>query len=79
MLSGKNTLKKYDLSSIRVLFTGAAPLGKETSEELLKLYPNWRIGQGYGRSAAQPQEPQHLTNTTRPHRVINRGLLDKRA
>lgn len=48
MLSSKDMLKKYDLSSVRVLFTGAAPLGKETAEELLKLYPSWRVGQGYG-------------------------------
>ncbi len=48
MLSSKDDLKKYDLSSVRFLFTGAAPLGKETVQELLQLYPNWRIGQGYG-------------------------------
>ncbi|KAK3298412.1 uncharacterized protein B0H64DRAFT_471706 [Chaetomium fimeti] len=48
MLSSRDILKKYDLSSIRLIFTGAAPLGKETSDELLRLYPNWRIGQGYG-------------------------------
>jgi acyl-coenzyme A synthetase/AMP-(fatty) acid ligase len=48
MLSSKDILKRYDLSSIRILFTGAAPLGKETAEEILKLYPNWKIGQGYG-------------------------------
>lgn len=48
MLSSKDILKKYDLSSVRVLFTGAAPLGKETAEELLRLFPKWRVGQGYG-------------------------------
>ena len=48
MLSSKDDLKKYDLSSVRFLFTGAAPLGKETVQELLQLYPNWRVGQGYG-------------------------------
>ncbi|KAK4161471.1 hypothetical protein QBC43DRAFT_372361 [Cladorrhinum sp. PSN259] len=48
MLSSRDVMKKYDLSSVKLLFTGAAPLGKETAEELLKLYPNWHIGQGYG-------------------------------
>ncbi|KAJ4298632.1 hypothetical protein N0V88_003663 [Collariella sp. IMI 366227] len=48
MLSSQDILRKYDLSSIRLLFTGAAPLGKETAEELLKLYPTWHVGQGYG-------------------------------
>ncbi|KAK5656212.1 hypothetical protein OQA88_4973 [Cercophora sp. LCS_1] len=48
LLSSQDICKKYDLSSVRVLFTGAAPLGKETIAELLKIYPKWRIGQGYG-------------------------------
>ncbi|KAL2161355.1 hypothetical protein VTH06DRAFT_8577 [Thermothelomyces fergusii] len=48
MLSSKDLLKKYDLSSVRMVFTGAAPLGKETAEEVVRLYPNWRLGQGYG-------------------------------
>lgn len=77
MLSGRDTLKKYDLSSIRLVFTGAAPLGKETSEELLKLYPKWKVGQGYGRSRAQPSGWRHLTNY-RHDRIGYRGLLHKR-
>ncbi|KAL2170852.1 hypothetical protein VTG60DRAFT_4339 [Thermothelomyces hinnuleus] len=48
MLSSKDLLKKYDLSSVRMIFTGAAPLGKQTAEEVVRLYPNWRLGQGYG-------------------------------
>ncbi|KAK0749407.1 hypothetical protein B0T18DRAFT_322482 [Schizothecium vesticola] len=48
MLSSREICKKYDLSSVRVLYTGAAPTGKETVEELLRLYPTWSICQGYG-------------------------------
>ncbi|KAK0655893.1 hypothetical protein B0T16DRAFT_315553 [Cercophora newfieldiana] len=48
LLSDKETCKKYDLGSVRFLYTGAAPTGKETVAELLKLYPTWHIGQGYG-------------------------------
>lgn len=48
LLSEKETCRKYDLSSVRCLYTGAAPTGKETVEELLKMYPKWHIGQGYG-------------------------------
>ncbi|KAK3394750.1 hypothetical protein B0H63DRAFT_461848 [Podospora didyma] len=48
MLSAKDVCKKYDLSSVRLLFSGAAPTGKETVEELLRLYPTWKVGQGYG-------------------------------
>lgn len=41
-------LKKYDLSSVRSIFTGAAPLGEETAEELGKQWPSWVVRQGYG-------------------------------
>lgn len=39
---------KYDLSSVRFVFCGAAPLGIEVMERVLKLYPKWHLGQGYG-------------------------------
>ncbi|KAM5347390.1 hypothetical protein ACJ41O_010395 [Fusarium nematophilum] len=43
---------RYDLSSIRILYTGAAPLGPETVAETSKTYPTWRITQGYGLTEA---------------------------
>ena len=54
MLSNQDLLKKYDLSSVRLLFTGAAPLGKETAEDLLRVFPNWHVGQGYGLTESAP-------------------------
>jgi long-subunit acyl-CoA synthetase (AMP-forming) len=33
---------------VRYLYTGAAPLGSETVDEVIQLYPKWHIGQGYG-------------------------------
>ncbi|KAJ0166487.1 4-coumarate--CoA ligase-like 2 [Colletotrichum tanaceti] len=39
---------KYDLTSVRFVYTGAAPLGAETVEDLRKQYPKWHVGQGYG-------------------------------
>ncbi|RSL59480.1 hypothetical protein CEP53_005757 [Fusarium sp. AF-6] len=39
---------KYDLSSVRYVYTGAAPLGSEVVDELRRQYPKWRVGQGYG-------------------------------
>jgi acyl-CoA synthetase (AMP-forming)/AMP-acid ligase II len=48
MCKNKNVLDKFDLSSVRVIFTGAAPLGKETADELFGQYPKWLIRQGYG-------------------------------
>lgn len=44
----KEECKKFDLSSVRGCFTGAAPLGKETADELSKQFPKWHIRQGYG-------------------------------
>ncbi|KAF5235640.1 hypothetical protein FANTH_11659 [Fusarium anthophilum] len=48
MLDRRELSRKYDLSSVRFVYTGAAPLGKETVDDLLNLYPKWRLGQGYG-------------------------------
>jgi len=48
MVKNENLLKKYDLSSVKTIFTGAAPLGQETAEALQKQYPNWSVRQGYG-------------------------------
>ncbi|KAI1091934.1 acetyl-CoA synthetase-like protein [Rostrohypoxylon terebratum] len=44
--------RKYDLSSIEVIGSGAAPLGAEISEEVLKLWPPGavRLRQGWGMS-----------------------------
>ncbi|KAL9020150.1 MAG: hypothetical protein Q9185_002607 [Variospora sp. 1 TL-2023] len=48
MVKNKPLCDKYDLSSVVGIFTGAAPLGEETAEELQKQYPTWQIRQGYG-------------------------------
>lgn len=48
MAKNKKMCDKYNLHSVRGLFTGAAPLGEETAEELQKQYPAWEIRQGYG-------------------------------
>ncbi|KAF4446590.1 putative phenylacetyl-CoA ligase [Fusarium austroafricanum] len=48
MLDKRDICGKYDLSSVRFVYTGAAPLGRETVDDLLGLYPTWRLGQGYG-------------------------------
>jgi len=48
MAKNKPVLDKFDLSSVRILFTGAAPLGKETADEFAAQYPRWLIRQGYG-------------------------------
>lgn len=51
MIGNKDLCSKHDLSSIRVVFSGAAPLGVEVVHRIRKMYPHWHIGQGYGESA----------------------------
>jgi ribosome assembly protein SQT1 len=48
MVKNRDMTKKFDMSSVTSIFTGAAPLGKETAEELAAQYPEWKIRQGYG-------------------------------
>ncbi|KAK7270602.1 hypothetical protein RJT34_25895 [Clitoria ternatea] len=49
-------VEKYDLSSIRVLKSGGAPLalGKELEDTVRAKLPNARLGQGYGMTEAGP-------------------------
>ncbi|KAI9676060.1 MAG: hypothetical protein M1817_000803 [Caeruleum heppii] len=48
MAKNKPVTDKFDLSSVKEIFTGAAPLGAETAEDLQKLHPSWKVRQGYG-------------------------------
>jgi len=41
-------VKDYDLSGIRYLISGAAPLSAELVHQLTKVMPTAQIGQGYG-------------------------------
>ncbi|KAF9257524.1 amp dependent CoA ligase [Marasmius fiardii PR-910] len=42
------SVKKYDLSVIRTVVVGAAPLSHEVNQQLFRLLPNAHIGQAYG-------------------------------
>lgn len=48
MVNNVGLCNQYDLSSVKSIFTGAAPLGKEIAERISEQYPNWAIRQGYG-------------------------------
>jgi acyl-CoA synthetase (AMP-forming)/AMP-acid ligase II len=48
MTKNQGACSKFDLSSVGGIYTGAAPLGAETAEDLQKIYPSWKIRQGYG-------------------------------
>lgn len=49
MISNPGAVAKFDLSSVRSVFSGAAPLGPETIDDILKMFPKWNVCQGYGK------------------------------
>ncbi|KAH7404878.1 hypothetical protein KP509_15G048400 [Ceratopteris richardii] len=48
------TVGQYDLSSIKKVLSGAAPMGKELEDAFRSRLPNAVIGQGYGMTEAGP-------------------------
>ncbi|XP_042520648.1 4-coumarate--CoA ligase 2-like [Macadamia integrifolia] len=44
----------YDLSSVRMVKSGAAPMGKELEDACRAKFPNAKLGQGYGMTEAGP-------------------------
>ncbi|KAL2001562.1 hypothetical protein VTN02DRAFT_1586 [Thermoascus thermophilus] len=48
MTNNKAVLDKYDLSSVREIYSGAAPLGPETASQLQEQHPSWTIRGIYG-------------------------------
>lgn len=57
MSKNKSLLDKYDLSSVTAVFTGAAPLGAETAEDLHNQWPRWNILQLYGATHVSKWHP----------------------
>ncbi|KAK7312595.1 hypothetical protein VNO77_36565 [Canavalia gladiata] len=47
-LAKQNVVRKYDLSSLKHIGSGAAPLGKELMEDCSKRLPHATVYQGYG-------------------------------
>jgi long-subunit acyl-CoA synthetase (AMP-forming) len=58
-------VSKYDLSSVRVIFSGAAPLDAETQAMVEKRLPNVRSCQGYGMTELSP-----VSHIPHPKKVI---------
>ncbi|KAM0524865.1 hypothetical protein ACHAPE_000969 [Trichoderma viride] len=54
IIGNPDKVAKFDLSSVRFVYCGAAPLGPEIVDSLLKMFPKWRIGQGYGMTECSP-------------------------
>ncbi|OCK77884.1 phenylacetyl-CoA ligase-like protein [Lepidopterella palustris CBS 459.81] len=64
MANNPKLLGKYDLSAVKSVWTGAAPLAKEVAEKLLQQHPQWKVLQGYGLtetctlvSSSSPRDP----------------------
>nr|AHL83551.1 4CL [Morus alba var. multicaulis] len=47
-------LHRYDLSSIRMVMSGGAPMGKDLEEAVKDKLPHAKLGQGYGMTEAGP-------------------------
>ncbi|KAM0248379.1 hypothetical protein ACHAQJ_009504 [Trichoderma viride] len=54
IIGNPDKVAKYNLSSVRFVYCGAAPLGPEVAEVLMKMFPKWHIGQGYGMTECSP-------------------------
>ncbi|KAK7267735.1 hypothetical protein RIF29_20414 [Crotalaria pallida] len=52
MVKRSEVVRKYDLSSLKQLRSGAAPLGKDVMQECAKILPQVKIIQGYGMTEA---------------------------
>ncbi|KAI1114196.1 hypothetical protein F5Y14DRAFT_451375 [Nemania sp. NC0429] len=65
LLRNQELCAKHDLSSVRFIYTGAAPLGAETHEEVLRAFPGIMLGQGYGMT-----ETSTVVVSTAEHDVV---------
>jgi acyl-coenzyme A synthetase/AMP-(fatty) acid ligase len=61
MLQSRDICVKYNLDSVRFVYSGAAPLGEETIRELQGRYPKWTIAQAYGEFGSPSQEVRRKT------------------
>jgi acyl-CoA synthetase (AMP-forming)/AMP-acid ligase II len=48
MAKNEELLNRYNLSSVREIYSGVVPLGQEVLQELTRRYPSWKIRQAYG-------------------------------
>lgn len=64
MANNERIMQSYDLSSVRQIFSGAAPLAKEVADQLLCRHPSWVIRQAYGLT-----ESATVVTSTSPHDI----------
>jgi acyl-CoA synthetase (AMP-forming)/AMP-acid ligase II len=77
MLHNMDRCRKYDLSSVRLVTSGAAPLGEETVRDLQREYPGWCISQAYGKSCIlQTTNRSFCFLRTRPNLTHGAGMTE---
>nr|ASU87409.1 4-coumarate-CoA ligase [Camellia sinensis] len=59
----------YDLSTIRTMMSGAAPLGKELEDAVRAKFPHAKLGQGYGMTEAGPVLAMCLAFAKKPFEI----------
>ncbi|KAK8294536.1 hypothetical protein V6Z12_D05G005800 [Gossypium hirsutum] len=65
-VSKSPVIDKYDLSSIRMVMSGGAPMGKELEDAVRDRLPNAKLGQGYGMTEAGPVLAMNLAFAKEP-------------
>ncbi|KAJ0709385.1 putative acid--thiol ligase [Helianthus annuus] len=67
--NNEEVVDKYDLSSMRTVMSGAAPLGKELEDMVRRKFPNAKLGQGYGMTEAGPVLAMCLAFAKEPYEI----------
>ncbi|KAF5793085.1 putative acid--thiol ligase [Helianthus annuus] len=67
--NNEEVVDKYDLSSMRTVMSGAAPLGKELEDMVRRKFTNAKLGQGYGMTEAGPVLAMCLAFAKEPYEI----------
>ncbi len=68
MITHRKLCNQYDLSSVKRVICGAAPLGAETANTFATQYPKWAITQAYGKASP-------LTNLEHKEQILTSFFL----
>ncbi|XP_023004760.1 4-coumarate--CoA ligase 1-like [Cucurbita maxima] len=68
-IAKSSEFEKYDMSSVRVLKSGGAPLGKKLEDAVREKFPTAILGQGYGMTEAGPVLTMSLAFAKEPFPV----------
>nr|AGU68017.1 4-coumarate--CoA ligase [Strigomonas culicis] len=69
LIKHRQKVKQYNLSSLRAIRSGAAPLSASMEKQLEELFPSCTAGQGYGMTEMSPVVTAVPTGVTREQRT----------